>query len=241
MSTTPGTGRAVLVMSPATSDPLRGAGTSAEWITPEIRNLILSAVIRPGERINVKSLEKRFGVSHIPIREALRQLEAEGLVTLVPQRGAIAARVSAEELDDVYDLRRIIEPTVAARSAERATTEQRAAVSATLQRLEEVERAGEGQFFQTHWDFHWALLAPGATDEIERVINHLWRTSERYIRLTRGAAVDEAHQQHELMAKALMDGDGGSLAVLLSSHLTLTGDALSALFAERRAEYVGIN
>jgi DNA-binding GntR family transcriptional regulator len=223
------------------SDPFRGSGTSAEWITPEIRTLILSAVIRPGERINVKSLEKRFGVSHIPIREALRQLEAEGLVTLLPQRGAIAARVSGEELDDVYDLRRIIEPSVAARSAERATAEQRAAITNALQRLEEVERDGEGPFYQTHWDFHWAMLAPGATDEIERVIHHLWRTSERYIRLTRGAAVDEAHQQHELMAKALVDGDGATVAALLSSHLTLTGDALSALFAERRAEYVGIN
>lgn len=218
----------------------RGSSTSAEWITPQIRTLILNAAIRPGERINVKGLEKRFGVSHIPIREALRQLEAEGLVTLLPQRGAIAARVSTEELEDVYDLRRIIEPVVAGRAAERATQADRDAVAAAMARLERLERAGDASFFQAHWDFHWSILEPGSTAEVERVIHQLWRTSERYIRLTRGTATDEAHHQHELMTRALAEGDGDALSGYVSQHLTLTGEALRALFEERRDEYVGI-
>lgn len=225
---------------PSDADGTRGSSTSAEWITPQIRSLILNAVIRPGERINVKGLERRFGVSHIPIREALRQLEAEGLVTLQPQRGAIAARVSSQELEDVYDLRRIIEPVVAARAAERATPEQREAVVAAMRRLEQVERDGDPEFFQAHWDFHWSILSPGSTAEIDRVIHQLWRTSERYIRLTRGTATDEAHHQHELMTQALVDGNAAALSGYVSQHLTLTGTALQALFEARRDEYVGI-
>ena len=58
----------------------------------------------------MRQLEQCFGVSHIPIREAIRRLEAEGLVVNVPKRGAVAAGVSLEEFDDIYDLRRIIEP-----------------------------------------------------------------------------------------------------------------------------------
>lgn len=207
---------------------------------PEIRNLILNAAIRPGERINVKGLEKRFGVSHIPIREALRQLEAEGLVTLLPQRGAIAARVSTEELEDVYDLRRIIEPVVAGRAAERATEADRTAVVSAMTRLDQLERADDPSFFQAHWDFHWSILKPGSTPEIERVIHQLWRTSERYIRLTRGTATDEAHHQHELMTDALAAGDSKALSRYVSQHLTLTGEAIRALFERRRDEYVGI-
>lgn len=225
---------------PLNGAPIQGSSTSAEWITPLIRNLILNATIRPGERINVKGLEKRFGVSHIPIRESLRQLEAEGFVTLLPQRGAIAARVSTQELADVYDLRRIIEPVVAGRAAERATQAERDAVLAAMARLDQLEQAEDSSFFDAHWDFHWAILKPGSTDEIERVVHQLWRTSERYIRLTRGTATDEAHHQHELMTEALVAGDSDAVSRYISQHLTLTGEALRTLFEQRRDEYVGI-
>jgi DNA-binding GntR family transcriptional regulator len=219
--------------------PVPGSSTSAEWITPLIRNLILNATIRPGERINVKGLERRLGVSHIPIRESLRQLEAEGFVTLLPQRGAIAARVSTQELDDVYDLRRIIEPVIAGRAAERATAAERQAVVTAMHRLDALEKAGDASFFQAHWDFHWAILQPGSTPEVERVVHQLWRTSERYIRLTRGTATDEAHHQHELMTDSLVSGDAEAVSRYVSQHLTLTGDALRALFEQRRDEFVG--
>lgn len=218
----------------------RGSGTSAERITPELRNLILNAAIRPGERINVKGIERRFGVSHIPIREALRQLEAEGLVTLLPQRGAIAARVSTEELENVYDLRRIIEPVVAGRAAERATQAERDAVITAMARLDRLESADDPSFFEAHWDFHWSMLMPGSTSEVERVVHQLWRTSERYIRLTRGAATDEAHHQHELMTQAFASGESKALSRYVSQHLTLTGEAIRDLFEQRRDEYVGL-
>lgn len=227
--------------SSSSSPAGRGSTTSADWITPEIRDLILNAVIRPGERINVKGLEKRFGVSHIPIREALRQLEAEGLVTLLPQRGAIAARVSSQELDDVYDLRRIIEPAVARRAVERANDADRIAVQDAMQRLESLEHSGDGQFFDAHWDFHWAILRPGANAEIERVIHQLWRTAERYIKLTRGTTTDQAHHQHEAMTDAVANRDAEAICDLVSRHLTLTGGAIKQLFEERRHEYTGIS
>lgn len=217
-----------------------GSSTSVEWITPVIRDLILNATIRPGERINVKGLERHLGVSHIPIRESLRQLEAEGFVTLLPQRGAIAARLSTEELNDVYDLRSIIEPVVAGRATERATTAQREAVVTAMDRLDALETAGDPSFFQAHWDFHWAILQPGSTPEVERVLHQLWRTSERYIRLTRGTATEEAHHQHELITESLVSGDADAVSTYVSQHLTLTGDALRTLFEQRRDEFFGL-
>ena len=87
-----------------------GQGSIQDVIEAELRERILVGDIEPGGRINVRQLEQHFGVSHIPIREAIHRLEAEGLVVNVPRRGAIAAGVSLKELDEIYDLRRILEP-----------------------------------------------------------------------------------------------------------------------------------
>lgn len=195
--------------------------------------MILHGVIRPGERINIKQLEERFGVSHIPIREALRKLEAEGLTDILPQRGAAAARVSAQELDDIYDLRAIIEPEVAHRAVLSAGEDERQLVLDASRNLEEVEKGTDQEaFFGAHAKLHWALLAPGSTGEIERVLRHLSLTAERYIRLTRLAAGDEAHRQHGLMVRAFTSADADELRRLVKLHLGLTADAFRAAFAD---------
>jgi DNA-binding GntR family transcriptional regulator len=128
---------------------------------------------------------------------------------------------------------------IAGRAAERATAAERQAVVTAMHRLDALEKAGDASFFQAHWDFHWAILQPGSTPEVERVVHQLWRTSERYIRLTRGTATDEAHHQHELMTDSLVSGDAEAVSRYVSQHLTLTGDALRALFEQRRDEFVG--
>src|SRR5256714_15669655 len=92
-------------------------------VTERLRSALLTGDIQPGERIRVAALEKRFGVSHIPIREALRRLETEGLVITLPQRTAVAAGVDLADLDGLYDLRRMIEGEVAERAVERMTPE----------------------------------------------------------------------------------------------------------------------
>src|SRR5690242_17306398 len=87
-------------------------------VTVRLRRALLAGEIRPGERINVAELEKSFGVSHIPIREAVRRLETEGLIVALPQRAAVAADVDLRDLGGLYDLRRIVECEVIERSVE---------------------------------------------------------------------------------------------------------------------------
>ena len=166
-------------MTGAAASPTRppaspsGQGTRSRTSSrPSCASGSSSDEIEPGGRINVRQLEQHFGVSHIPIREAIRRLEAEGLVVNVPRRGAIAAGVSLNELDEIYDLRRIIEPPVAAprrrRDGRRRSRRPSTAAYDTLDR----RRAGAGavDFSTAHWDFHWQVLRPGCTDEIERLL-----------------------------------------------------------------------
>lgn len=84
-----------------------------------VRQWILDGVLPPGTRLRVADLAQRLGVSPMPVREALRRLEASGLVETAPRRGAWVARLDAREIEELYDLRIILEPEAARRAAER--------------------------------------------------------------------------------------------------------------------------
>ena len=222
------------IRKPAQEHPSKGnlEGNSIQArIENELREQILHGTIKPGGRINVRQLEKVFGVSHIPIREAIRRLEAEGLVVNVPQRGAVAAAASLDELDDVYDLRRIVEPQVLRRAVAKISDNDRDSIKAAFLRLERAENgAKDVPFSEAHWDFHWSVLAPGATGEIERLVHKLWRVADRYVRLTNSVVVDVAHDHHSRIFEACIAGDGDAAATILETHLHLTGDALRSRF-----------
>ena len=95
--------------------------TIVDGITERLRRAIITGTIRPGERIRIADLERKFGVSHIPIREALRRLQSEGFVEISPRRTTIAAGVDLSDLANIYDLRRIIEVEIGRRSVSRMT------------------------------------------------------------------------------------------------------------------------
>lgn len=207
--------------------PGRDGVAIRDVIEAELRERILLGDIKPGGRINVRQLEQHFGVSHIPIREAIRSLEAEGLVVNVPKRGAVAADVSLRELDDIYDLRRIVEPPVVRRSVEAYGADDLAAIETAYQAMEMVGPDNtDTAFAQAHRDFHWQVIRPGCTGELEQLLRRLWRVADRYVRLARGTVVDLAHEQHHKLYDACVARDAAAASETLERHLHLTGDAL---------------
>ena len=158
--------------------------TMVDGITERLRRAIIAGSIRPGERIRVAELERKFGVSHIPIREALRRLQSEGFVEISPRRTTIAAGVDLADLAYIYDLRRIIEIEIGRRALSRMTKSDIDAVRRALESFQAVASdPSSGEFWERHRDFHWALLAPAANTTVQRVLDHLWQSSERYVRL----------------------------------------------------------
>jgi DNA-binding GntR family transcriptional regulator len=95
--------------------------TMVDGITERLRQAIITGTIGPGERIRVADLERKFGVSHIPIREALRRLQSEGFVEISPRRTTIAAGVDLADLTNICDLRQIIEVEIGRRAVPRMT------------------------------------------------------------------------------------------------------------------------
>ena len=121
----------------------------------------LPVAIRPGERIRVADLERKFGVSHIPIREALRRLQSEGFVEISPRRTTIAAGVDLGDLANIYDLRRIIEVEIGRRAVSRMTKSDIEAVRRALVSFQAVANdPSSAEFWERHRAF--SLGAPRA-------------------------------------------------------------------------------
>lgn len=202
-----------------------------DTVTDRLRRALLAGDIQPGARIKVAELEKAFGVSHIPIREAVRRLETEGLIVALPQRAAVAAGVDLDDLQGLYDLRRIVECTVIRRSVESMTDEQVARVRAALTELESVaEDHDSPRFWELHRDFHWALLEPGATGWIQRVLDQIWLASQRYVRLFVSQTVEEAMRDHRELVTCCRKRDGARAAAVLERHLDRTEQAVQEAF-----------
>jgi DNA-binding GntR family transcriptional regulator len=215
--------------------------TVVDSVTTRLRRDILTGEIPPGGRILLGDLERRFGVSHIPIREAIRRLESEGLVVTSPQRSTIAAGLALEDLTGLYDLRRLVEVPVARRAAEQATDADRRATSRALAALEKAYESPKADFWEPHRAFHAVMLAPGMTTWVQRVIDQTWQVSERYTRLTASAfgTMEGAMQDHRAMERAFVAGDGAEVGELLLQHLTRTEEALTNGYLAWQADEAG--
>lgn len=207
-----------------------GRLSMVDQVANRLRDMLLTGEIEPGQRLRLRDLEEWFGVSHIPIREALRRLESEGLVENKPQRGAVATLLSVDQLGEVYDVRRLLEPALVERAVRSATDADIETIRKVLARLEEAESERDVEaFYDAHHEFHWQILRAGASDLLEQILNQLWRTSERFIRLSVSAFptnVRAAHEQHHKMTELFESRDGNSARALLEDHLHLTENAI---------------
>jgi DNA-binding GntR family transcriptional regulator len=181
--------------------------SAVDLVLHEIRRSILSGELPPGQPFTVPALTEQLGVSHVPVREALRQLEAQGLIVLSPSRSALVTPLDPDDLRAIYRLRITVEPELAALSAPGRT-------DAEIAELDAMVRAtfdhvlGEA-FWQPHRDFHAALIEPAASVWDRRMLAPLWDASERYTRLVfdpveapESFAEHRAHAHDELVDAA---------------------------------------
>jgi DNA-binding GntR family transcriptional regulator len=197
--------------------------SAVDLVLHEIRRSILSGELPPGRPFTVPALTEQLGVSHVPVREALRQLEAQGLITLSPSRSAIVTPLDAEDLRAIYRLRITVEPELAALSAPGRT-------DAEIAELDRMVRAtfdhvlGEA-FWQPHRDFHAALIEPAASAWDRRMLAPLWDASERYTRLVfdpveapESFAAHRAHA-HDALVDAARSRDPERMRAAVRDHL----------------------
>ncbi len=146
-----------------------------------LREAILKGKIKPGERLMEIQLAKKLGVSRTPVREAIRMLELEGLVTMVPRKGAAVAAISEKTLRDVLEVRRALEELSVMLACERMTWEQFEELRAANTRF---ARAAEGEditlIAKTDEDFHDIIYQSTGNDKLILLLNQLREQMYRY-------------------------------------------------------------
>jgi DNA-binding GntR family transcriptional regulator len=197
--------------------------STVDLVLHEIRHSILTGALPPGKAFTVPALTEQLGVSHVPVREALRQLEAQGLVLLTPSRSAIVTPLDPDDLRSIYRLRMRLEPELAARAAGAHSDEYLAELAGLVQVT--YRSPWTEHDFDTHRQFHEMLILPAAGDWDLRVLRPLWYASERYTRLVfdpidapEGTVAAREHA-HERLIDAARTRDPYRLHDELSRHL----------------------
>ncbi|MFF7334987.1 FCD domain-containing protein [Streptomyces sp. NPDC008150] len=195
-----------------------------EQATDELRRAILAGHLAPGTEYSLRELAGMLNISFIPIREALRSLESEGLVIMRPGRSAVVAPLNLDDLRGIYRLRRTLEPEIARRSCTLLTDQELDRLASHAADFGAREH-GMAEIYDDHHAFHLALLAPAATTWDIRILTTLWRAGERYIRIGFGrldpvpAERRRRGKAHEDLVEAFRTRDPDTVAVAVEQHL----------------------
>src|SRR5579884_3031526 len=200
--------------------------TLSEQVFDIVREQIVSGQIASDLPIRQDALAAELGVSKIPLREALARLEQEGLLTSQANRGYFVRPMSLHEADEIFALRRAIEPEAAALAAGAANKDERKQVREAFERLDKAINERLNEVALRNREFHTALVRPAARPLTMQLIERLALMAERYViaHLEPAGRDARAHREHRGLLRAWLAGDQESVKERLSAHIqgTLT-------------------
>lgn len=188
----------------------------------KLRTDILSGKYKNNEELRENTIAKEYGVSRTPVREAIRQLELEGLVTTVPNKGAYVNSIKRKDVEDIYAIRALLEGLCARWAAEHITGEQLEAIEEILYMTRfHLEHEHYNQLYEYDGKFHEALY--GACDS--PILNHLLKDFHEYIQNVRKRALKDkqraaqCQEEHEAILAAIKAKEPDEAARLATLHI----------------------
>jgi DNA-binding GntR family transcriptional regulator len=219
--------------------PLRAAPlenrTLREQVADHLREEILSSRLAPGEELGEVALARSLGISRGPLREALGQLAAEGLVTIVPRRGAVVKRLTRQEFIDAYQVREALESLAIKLAVPRLSHTDKAALHAMCEQMEQAAAGGDTDgFFEINREFHAMLVrSSGNTKLVEvhgQLIAQMGRLMKKSVELRGGT--EQSAAEHRAILEAVDAGDPLRAARLLEEHIEVPQRVLRSFTAE---------
>jgi DNA-binding GntR family transcriptional regulator len=194
-----------------------------EEVAELLRQRIFKRELEPGSWIDELRLAEEYGISRTPLREALKVLAAEGLVTMKVRRGAYVTEVSEKDLADVYHLLSLLESDAAAVVAERATDAQLAELEALHAELEAAAKPGlanRDQFFVVNERFHMRLLALADNRWRDQMVADLRKVMKlnRHNSLLKSGRIEESLKEHRAIMAAIKAHDAGAAMQRMRMH-----------------------
>lgn len=211
--------------------------TLVEYATGELRERILAGDLPAGERLLLEGIAEDLGISPIPLREALRSLASEGLVSPLPRRGYTIAQATAADLEETYRLRLMLEPLAVELAVPMLTAADLVALQAEFELAKlAVDEADWRAHRLHHRAFHFTIYNRCGSSWLLRFTDMLWANSERYQRMTtqiRGGLAERV-SEHQAILDACRQGDAKAAAEAMHSHLENAFVLLHGFLAENQ-------
>jgi DNA-binding GntR family transcriptional regulator len=190
-----------------------------------LRTALVTGEVKPGERIRQEEIARRCGTSRIPVREALKQLQTEGLVTLTSHVGARAARLDPAELHEIYLLRELLEPFAISLSAPHLDQSLHDRLRQHADRMQDVADVNDpAAWIELDRQFHLTSYSAAGLPRLVQIIESLWDSTQQYrrayVRLPERLAV--AHIEHTALIEAIVRRDAAEAERLSLVHIRRT-------------------
>ena len=213
--------------------------TVAEAVAERLRMRILAGELGEGEQLRQEILASEMGVSRIPLREALRLLEGEGLIAIAPHRGAVVAVRSPEEIGELFDLRALLEPDLLRHAIPRMTEKDLREADVTLAGYKKAfARRDVEAWGRLNTEFHLALYRPAERPRSLGLVRSLLDQTDSYTRmqllLTGGQS--RAQREHGELLSLCRAGKVARAGKLLEDHVREAGRSLVEFMVKRAAK-----
>lgn len=208
-------------------------------VADQLRALITRGDLAPGQRLNERRLTEQFGISRTPLREAFKLLSSEGLIKLLPNRGAVVTTITPADAEDMFQVMEVLEPLAGELACKRASEEDIAAVKALHERMRDFHAAGDlVNYFDLNQRIHQKIVDCAGNRELSdayrRISTRIQRA--RYMANLYKPRWNEAMAEHEQMLEALLRRDSELLKSILSGHLANKSRAVRDWLASTSSE-----
>ena len=216
--------------------------TKTDWVYSRLRAAILDGALKPEDRLRLTSLARQFQTSEMPVREALRMLQRDGLVSFESHRGATVIKLSLHRAAEIVAVRMHLEVLAISEAVPRHSQDSLAEFSEILERMDRQALARQPQrFSEGNRRFHTALYAVGPNltlnDEIQMLWDRVWRARPRSIFALDPSRMEAAQGEHRTILQAVRAGDAEAAARAMMRHRANTlASWHRALVAEGKEE-----
>lgn len=203
--------------------------TLRERILETIRDAIMSGALKPGEKVAEPELAERFGISRTPIREAFRQLESEGYLTVIPRKGAVVTAFTRKDVVEFYAIKSILEGYAARKACERMSDRDLERLRAINDRLRQLAGGGDiKQFFRVHNDFHDHFIRAADNEKLSELIHNLMQKFQRLriASLSVAGRMQISVEEHDKIIEAFARRDGEAAESLVRQNAEYGGSVL---------------
>lgn len=208
--------------------------STPDLIADALREAIVGGIFQEGQSLRQDEIATQFGVSRIPVREALRQLEAEGLVTLHLNRGAMVSALSPAEAQEIFEIRSALEVKAIQLAIPKLTPSDLEKASEILAQTDQVTDAG--MLAKLNWEFHATLYTTAERPRLLTIIKTLHLNVDRYVRLQMSQMdyLERSQKEHYQLLEACQQHDTKAAVRLLKRHIDTAGEQLVAYLQQNR-------